>query len=578
MGGEGHTGSSTLDVAAGANAGRVKGGDVPPEIADDAIGISSRNPDAAVYFITKFCLTMDEDAGNIIRPIPKEKAFVRKIIRTLDFRAPYRNERGEVHIRTLPPANIHGKKSRRMLFTWLVCAYNVFKLQTDPNYTARLMSKSQDSVDDGGMNSTLDSMFGRMRFIWERLPDHVRRPMSWSYMRGQVLNSNAYVTGGPPTVTGGRGTGPSRIFADEFAFFEFADAIHEAIDPACKRGKVYFSSVNGPDNLFARLDEEKPDGWRFIDIGWEDDPDKAIGIRPTVLGPERERYGDKVSPWLIDATSSLTDESIHQEYGRQYQKSTTGMIMREFDRDRHVTRDAIPYDPSLPLHVGLDLGHTRRSVAVIGQPVGMRQMKIIGEYVGEHRNSKDNAQGLLDKLRELGFDGDPEDVYLSPDPNADTEELASGTSPLSRYRAIGFTNILWPLITGPDSVQLGNDVVRVMFQSDMITISGPTCPTLVKSIPAYKLPVDRATNQVKSNKPVHNMASHANDGHRYLETGIWTAEDVEMVGIIPDGPRSGSRPYDVGNRDVPHPHELVEQGDDFDVFQSITGGSHRRVF
>lgn len=531
----------------------------------------AENPDWATYFIVNFCHTMDEDAGNRIHLIGnghgEAKPHIVQIIRHLDFKDP-------ITVEPLAPANLHVKKSRRMTFTWILAAYNVGCLQEDPTYTARIISKNEDAVDDSG--HTNDSIFGRMRFIWDRLPVHLKRGIEWAYMRAQNRETQAYVRGGAPTQSSGRGTGPKRFYADEHAHLPYADAIHQSADPACKFGKVYSSSVNGPDNLFAEIDEKKFPGWRFVDLGWEHDPEKAVGIRETVPGPERDRYGPLISPYLVDVTQSLSDEDIHQEYGRNYEKSTKGMIHREFSRELHASK-RLHLDPALPLWVGSDFGHARKQVCLIAQPIGMLKLRIFGRYAGEFRNGPDNAQALTTKLRQLGYRGRLEDICFVPDPASLNEEIGTGLSQISWWRAEGYTNIVLPRITGPDSVYLGNQVVRALFGRNMIEIDPVECEDLIKNIPAYRLPIDRITGDAKSNVPLHNMASHDCDTLRYLTTAIWTADDLPYEGFI-----STREPIPVRARDedrspvdgrLPDP---IIASDDRDVFRTVA--TQKRVF
>jgi hypothetical protein len=112
------------------------------------------------------------------------------------------------------------------------------------------------------------------------------------------------------------------------------------------------------------------------------------------------------------------------------------------------------------------------------------------------------------------------------------EEIGTGLEAYSWLRAIGFENYELPLIVGPDSVYLGNNVVRALFQRDMIEIDEENALPLIEAIPAYKLPVDRRTQEITSNKPVHNMASHPCDSFRYAVTSVWTADDLPFDGFF----------------------------------------------
>lgn len=506
------------------------------------------NPDAAAFFIFNFCYTQDEERGGAILRLPPpihpantpktpwygpgEPSWALKWVEALDAPRPCKLTGRNT------PHNIHDEKSRRMLHTWIACHYNLWALMWVRGYSSLLISQSEDHVDDGGRDTTkVFSMFSRMKFAWDKLPAQVRKHIDFTYMSAVCSENDAHTKGKAPTEHAGRGGGVVRAFVDECAFIDYMASIHTALDPACKFGKVYMGTVNGPDNLYAEIKKKRYEGWRFFECDWKEDPDKTVGIRETEPGPERERYGSHVSPWFATATASLRDEKIAQEYGRNYDKSTGGMIYREFSKDIHVRKIGNPrgpllLDPSLEVRVGLDPGHARKCAATVIQPVGTEFCRVIGSWEGIHRSAGENAVELRNYLRELGFNGDLEEIVMVPDPASLNEEIGSGLELYSWFRAAGFVSYQLPMIVGPDSVYLGNNVVRALFQRNMIEIDEEHCKSLLEAIPAYKLPVDRKTNMTTSNKPVHNMASHPCDSFRYAITSVWTADDVPYDGFI----------------------------------------------
>jgi len=354
---------------------------------------------------------------------------------------------------------------------------------------------------------------------------------------------DGYVIGRAPTPNAGRSSGVERFVSDENAHQEHAEEIHVAADPMCRDGKVYCSTTNGSMNLFAQIDKKQLDGWRFVDVGWEHDPEKAEGIRPTANDAERERYGRFVSPWLVRASRSLVDDGdVRQEYGRSYVKSRKGIILREFSRDVHVRRrGTLRYDPAYPLALGIDFGMARKTVAVAAQPKATG-LSVIGVYAGANRNAPDNARELADFVRSLGYELPLDEVDCIPDPSAMNEEQGSGLSLWSWYRKVGFTSARPPLIVGPDSVMTGNSVVRWALKVDAIEFAEECEDDYFEALENYRLPVDKATGEVKSNVPVHDMSSHPADGTRYLVTGFYTAEDIDVYALLEEHPKRERAP------------------------------------
>jgi len=501
------------------------------------------NPHAAAYFIFNYCLTQDEERGGAVEYLPAPfhpadtpstpwhepggPSYVLRWIRTLDAPRPCpitgRNE----------PHNVHDEKSRRMLHTWVAMHYNLWALMFVRGYSSLLISKSEDHVDDGGKNPKVFSMFGRMRFSWERLPDHVRKHVDFTYMSATCRENDSFSMGRAPTKDAGRGGGFVRVFVDEAAHLEWADAIHIAIDPACKFGKVYMSTVNGTTNLFARIKKARPRGWRFEECDWKEEPRHTVGIRATEGELERDRYGDFVSDWFVGATASLDDEGIGQEYGRNYQRSKKGRILREFRRDVHVRpKGVLLYDPTLEVRVGLDFGMERKTAGVIGQFAGGRKLRVIGAYAGAHRNAPDNAEGLVQRIHALTGLYPPDyttkhgdaRVVLVPDPSAANEESGSGIPPLSWYQTAGFVHWVYPRVVGPGSVTQGNRILRWALRNGMVEFAAE-CEELeadfFDALSNYRLPIDPKTGEIRSNVPVHDMTSHYADGFRYLATSEW---------------------------------------------------------
>jgi hypothetical protein len=506
------------------------------------------NPHAAAFFIFNFCQTQDEERQGAIGYLPPaiwpegtrktpwhapgEASWALKWVEALDAPRPCSITGRD------DPHNVHDEKARRMLHTWIAMHYNLWALQWVRGYSSLLISETGDHVDDKGKQGTkVFSMFSRMRFSWERLPHHVRKHLDWTFMSGVCAENDAWTLGRAPTEDAGRGSGFVRAFVDECAYVEYMNQIHTALDPACKFGKVYMSTVNGPDNLYAEIKKMRYDGWRFFECDWKENPALTEGIRSSEPGPERERYGSHVSPKFIAITASLRDEKVAQEYGRNYDKSTGGAVLREYSKDVHVRRTGDPrgplrYDPGLELRVGVDLGHVKKFAATVIQPVEMVHCRVIGAMEGIRRSLPENTRHLIEFLRALGFHGDLDDVVCVPDPSAFNEEIGTGLEAASWLRAAGFGNFAAPLIVGPDSVYLGNNVLRAMFQRNMFTIDEENCGPLIEAIPAYKQPTNRRTGEITSNKPIHNMASHPVDSFRYPVTSIWTADDVPYDGFI----------------------------------------------
>lgn len=505
------------------------------------------NPDAPAFFIFNFCLSHDEERGGAIGRLPDPRGRGEFLLRWIE----------AIDAPRFDPHNVLDEKTRRKLHTWGACFYNVWALQWLPGYSVLLISKSEDHVDDGGKTEQkVFSMFGRMRFAHDRLPAHVSRPISWSYMSGTCPENSAYVVGRAPSRDAGRGGGFVRVFVDEAEHVEWMEEIHVAIDPGCKLGKVYMSTVNGEATVSARLAKQIRAGrlptWRLFECDWWDDPACAEGIRDTEAGPERERYGLRTSPWFQSATSAMLDEDVASEYLRDRRKSAKATCFYEWRKDVHVvTRPRVlAYDPRFDVHVGLDFGKARKTAAVIGQPRKDRHLSVIGDFEGVRKTAPEIARELVFRLAAVAPGHPLKEVILVPDPSGLYGDARTDVPILDDYLQAGFERYELPPVAGPGSVKVGIHVVNVALMRREIEIDG-SCVILIEALPLYRWPIDRATGDVRRDgEPFHGMESHVCDAFRYLSVHVFglggaRTEDTfrmpsqePIVRILPDGSRS----------------------------------------
>lgn len=464
---------------------------------------------AAAYFITRFCRTLDEERGGSIEPI-RDWGFV---LRMIDFLEGLRTD----------PSNGLIDKSRRLLGTWLVCAHMLWRSQWVRGFPAFMTTgKGGDYVDDGGDHSTPKSLFGRFRFMWDRLPEHVKKPTDFAFKRIVVGETDAYISGEAPTEQGGRSGGYVMAFVDEAAFVPYSESLNRALDPACKRGRVYMSTPNGPSNVFARIIKTRPTGWRIHLLDWTEHPELCVGLEDT---PEHEidRYGQRVSPSFRQITSSLRDDDIQQEYNHSLERSMRGLVYKEFNVRKHVAAERIEYDPNMPLVIGVDYASTGIGAAVFAQVAGPWSLRCIADYELEGvGGATEHARNQVSILRDFGFSGELSKILVLGGP--DTKITGgSGQTNADYYGNVGFTQIRESQLHGSDSVDRGITVVCTSLRQDRIRIS-PSCKHLIDRFGEYRWPVERGTGIVRATKPVHNEASHIMDAFRYLVTDVFPRE------------------------------------------------------
>lgn len=225
------------------------------------------------------------------------------------------------------------EKSRDMGATWIAAAWAVHRWLFARAFIARFGSRKEDLVDD----QTMDSIFGKIRYITQRLPWFLKPALKKEHdsrLRIQnPWNKNMFV-GESTNIGFGRGGRSSIVFLDEFAHVEHSEAVWASVkgNADCI---IPMSSVNGKGNQFSWLRHESP--IRVKTLHWTQHPFK-----------DREWYDKQcleMQPW-----------QVAQELDISYEKSKHGKIYRRFDRVWHIAESPIPYKPEFEQAVSWDFG------------------------------------------------------------------------------------------------------------------------------------------------------------------------------------------------------------------------------
>lgn len=484
--------------------------------------------DPAAYFITRYCLTAD-DAGQV-HPLPPWE-FVLRYIRDL--------ESGD---------NLVVEKSRQMMATWIACAYFVWKLLFVRGSAGFVASRKEALVDDGGENSTRESLLGRIRFIYANLPQwcHDLGPVQFSHLRVAARWNDAHIKGESSNPNLGRGGTFTHGLLDEAAFMPQSESVFASISDACKRGLVLQSTPNGRNNAHARLIHDKFSGFRKVRLHWTEHPERWDRL-------ERDADGKPTSEAYRAAKAKMNPDQLAREWDINYSASVSGLVFPEFNYDRHYRTD-IYLDPDLSLHLGMDFGIGAPTAAVLFQIHG-REAHFLVDYEMANAPAEVNAKNLWALIRGLGFQGEMQDVVCHGDPAGNAREIATGSSVIREYRAAGFTQFSTPRVKLRDGIRL----VRNKFHRGELYFS-TDCQVIARRLPDYRYPTDDAGN-VKGDEPSKTgadaLATHIADALRYGITGTFPVDGVAM-GILRETPHGERKsPLPVG-ADVPRPAKPLE--------------------
>lgn len=388
---------------------------------DDELREYVRCAHSLAYFALHYCfaLHVDDPDGARARRLPAFP-YVRQLLADLQ-----------------TPSNTISEKSRQMISSWLFMAAFLHDLLFVQDAPALVASRRAKEVDDGGANSTVDSLLGKLRFMHERLPRFLWHPFTYRLYHVRSTKTGSYVRG--ETGAGGqvaRGPAYRRALHDEAAYSKHSESMLAGLTQSCKAGLHLNSTANGKGNAFARLATSKTTTFRKLRIHWTQHPEKAAGLaclcgwQSTDDGPlpgeqfdahrkrcPREHGPAPTNAWYRSQQANLTPEQIASELDISYERSTGARVFDGYDSTRHlfdvaeqldrrtrkpigaphVGEEPLDYmrrvlagliDPGKQLMTFWDLGVSDETFIAIGQPTDDRRQhtRWLAEFVDKGRD------------------------------------------------------------------------------------------------------------------------------------------------------------------------------------------------
>lgn len=254
-----------------------------------------------------------------------------------------------------PRRDVIVEKSRDMMVSWLCMIGVLHDLLFQRHWATMTLSRVETLVDDGGEASTIDSLHGKIRFLWDRLPGFLRsQPLSFRYLQIRNEANDCHVTGFSATPSAGRGPKWQRAIIDEFAWVPHSEMVMASVARACPQGKMLVSTPHGKNNAFARVVhqssrqvfpqvEQKNAHWERLTIHWTQHPER-----------DQAWYDAQQS------SGSMTEEAVAQELDISYTRSLGRRCYPKFVYDLHVAGGAlaplpvVAYEPNRPLYICCD--------------------------------------------------------------------------------------------------------------------------------------------------------------------------------------------------------------------------------
>lgn len=328
-------------------------------------------------------------------------------------------------------------KSRQLGESWLYMALFLHDVLYEDGFSALVTHRMEREVDDGGMGSTVKSLLGRLRFMYERLPRWIAPELEIKKLLVRNPESGSYIAGEAATPNIGRGSTVKVWLGDEWAHTEQSESAWASADEAVEC-PILNSTPLGEHNHFGRmhraLSSPASDGdfevrKRFLvnRAHWSEHPLYSLGI-------ERDAKGRLTSPWYRKAIATKTAEKAAQEYDVNYAVSLPGRYYPEFVHGVHVSDD-VPLRSGWFYYLSADHGLSDTEVWGLWQTDGRTAAELVDEWhtvppgqtTGADLTSREVASGILSWLSRWGLTLRHLEGVL-PDPAGAQRDQTSGQS------------------------------------------------------------------------------------------------------------------------------------------------------
>lgn len=330
-------------------------------------------------FFASFLKTKDENSG-LIRPFLLPEEGYEYLTGPLDA--------------LLDPGvrQIFLRKGRQMFFTWLWCAWELWKMnccREGEIWFGGLMAHREDDVKP---------IIERTWFMYSHLPDWLRAPLSMHNkmqlhlasgkkgLDGQLI-AKAGLDGYPANAEVGRSRTLSSFRVEEAAYVPNFGKVVASVKPTMSGGNTKFSALSTADNPVS-------DFIRAVERPNNDPHTKIFRIfrdqHPVYKTAEFKRL--KIAEY---AQALGSPEKAIRKFGNEYDGSLegdTGLVYPSYDDGLHV---CAPFDVPVtwPLGVYID-PHTVKPTAITLTALSPDCLYIVGQIW-----ETDTAKGLVDRMR-----------------------------------------------------------------------------------------------------------------------------------------------------------------------------------
>jgi hypothetical protein len=535
-----------------------------PEIPDDVHAAVEweKCEQSASYFATHYCWTLhvDDPAYPQWRKLP---AY------------PYIVEFLHAHQK---PHHTFDDKSRQMSISWALMSLFLWDILFHKDWANLAVSRRAKEVDDGGADSTHDSLLGKVRLMHQRLPKFLWTPFEIKAYLIRNPSMNSHIKGETGNQEAGRSGAYNRALIDEAAYAKHGRTVLRAVLSAAKRGTMLVSTPNGKDNAFADVKFSKVSTFEKRSWHWTKHPVYAEGLycrcgwTPTDGAGwpfeqfERHRpqcpivlSGGDIKPrspaYDYAERTSPRPDVMASEWDISYERSTRGRVFDTFSSFRHAyncedicppidgeTLDAYrrrylraSLDPKRATIITWDFGISPSYTAMLlGQVYDEADCAVdwIDEYI-DKEFSWDHYHkffcGLwLDAWNDVGGIAEIEH-YGDPAGRARDSNLTSWVLNLSNATPPIYVQATGELGGPLEWIDFGRELLR----RDQFRVS-TWCAHMIDMLEQWHFPLDRNGDPIPGKLlPVHDYHSHPGTSMLYGYRFRWNDRLYDLTNTAP---------------------------------------------
>lgn len=305
---------------------------------------------------------------------------------------------------------------------------------------------------------------------------------------------------------------------------EIVDAVESRCGryPSKKRGGCSWYGLWGVTNAgnqdswwFEWLTEEWPE-----EAGGAEVQDEVLNyfVQPSGFSPDAENlenlppYKAGCNDYYHDKAKGKTQAWIDQFIHCQWGYSQRGKpVYKAFNRELHVAKQPLKYNPHLPLHIGFDAGLT--PAATLMQQDMHGRVLILDEVVSENMGAKRFCNERLKPLLNRKYPGAR--IVVAADP-ATTQRAQTDEKTVAQVVAHELGVKVKPASSNTLAARLGavDEFLTRLTEAGPALLIDPSCKQLINGfISGYRFALN--TKGVAADAPEKNMFSHVHDSCQY---------------------------------------------------------------